>query len=244
MNQIVFCTAGTTEALKHARNQLIHWGYPVATAPGIEATHLLLPVPSFRKDGFLQGGVSLDAVLSQLPATITVLGGMLPPLSQTTVDFLKDEFYLAENAAITARCAVRLLQKHIHSSVQGLPILIIGWGRIGKCLAEQLRAMGARVSLAVRSQKDMAILNAMGYSAGPLEEWDLRAFAVIYNTAPARMFHEKQADDTAILIDLASQIGIEGDRAIRARGLPNDMAPEASGLLIAKTALRYALRKE
>ena len=45
-------------------------------------------------------------------------------------------------------------------------------------------------------------------------------------------------------MDLASVRGISGDRVIWARGLPNQDAPEESGMLIAKTALRFALGKE
>ena len=69
-------------------------------------------------------------------------------------------------------------------------------------------------------------------------------FDIIINTAPAPVMDQQEARPDALLVDLASIKGITGDRVIWARGLPNKDAPDASGILIAKTALRYALRKE
>ena len=51
-------------------------------------------------------------------------------------------------------------------------------------------------------------------------------------------------DPEALLMDLASLRGIEGDRVIWARGLPGKDAPESSGALIAKTVIRLLERKE
>jgi hypothetical protein len=45
-------------------------------------------------------------------------------------------------------------------------------------------------------------------------------------------------------IDLASQIGIEGDDVLWARGLPGKDAPESAGWLIARTIERLLAGKE
>jgi hypothetical protein len=58
------------------------------------------------------------------------------------------------------------------------------------------------------------------------------------------MLDQTHAKMDTLLMDLASVQGIVGDRVIWARGLPNLDAPEESGLLMAKTALRFALEKE
>ena len=55
---------------------------------------------------------------------------------------------------------------------------------------------------------------------------------------------QEEAKKDAMLMDLASVRGIAGDRVDHALALPGKDAPEASGALIAKTALRYALEKE
>lgn len=244
MKKICFCTAGASPALTHARNKLLSWGYDVTAEPGKDVTHLLLSVPSLDESGMIRGGPSLEQLLTMLPEDVTVLGGMLPPLPRNTVDFLRDEYYLAENAAITAQCALSLTYSHLEKTMTGQPVLVIGWGRIGKCLAPLLHALGAEVTVAVRKLSDAAMLSALGYRAVSTEELGAENFRIIYNTAPAPVLHRKDTHPDALIIDLASIKGIEGDNVLWARGLPGKIAPETSGALIAKTALRYALRKE
>jgi hypothetical protein len=243
MNKLVFCTVGDTRALYYARKHLLQWGYSVVPAPSSDATHLLLPVPSLEPDGSIKGGPPLEEVLKQLPANITVLGGNLPEMPHLHYDFLKDEFYLEENAAITARCTEKLMLQQCNS-FQAKTILIIGWGRIGKQLAALLKRGGAAVTVAARKEADLQALAELGYTSVQTRKWDARQYDIIINTAPIHLLDEAEAQPSALLVDLASTKGITGSRVIWARGLPNKEAPEKSGLLIAKTALRYALGKE
>jgi dipicolinate synthase subunit A len=243
MKQPVFYTAGATDALLQARNHLTDWGHTVSPTPCNDVSHLLLPVPSFDQPGMIKGGIPLQSVVEKLPEDLVILGGNLSNLSQRHVDFLKDPYYLNENAAITAHCAVKLLQEQC-ISMDGIRVLVIGWGRIGKHLLPLLKAKGADVCAAVRKESDLAALHQLGNNGISLKEWNPRQFQIIINTAPAHVLDENQADPSAVLMDLASVKGIEGDRVIWARGLPNKKAPDRSGLLIAKTALRYALGRE
>ncbi len=243
MNQPVFYTAGDSAALHQARNQLRQWGYEVSPMPSRMVTHLLLPVPSFEKPGILKGNLPLAQVLKALPEDITVLGGNLPELPCTSVDFLQDEYYLTENAAITAQCTTKLIQ-HYCAALEGAAVLVIGWGRIGKQLAPLLKARGANVHVAARKEPDLQAIRQLSYDAVTAKQWEPQRYDIIINTAPSPMLDQSEAAGHALLIDLASAKGISGDRVIWARGLPSKEAPGASGILIAKTALRYALGKE
>lgn len=243
MRKPIFCTAGDSAALRRAINHLIQWGYDVLPATTEEATHLLLPVPSLEGNGMVKGGVSMEQTLRPLSESITIMGGNLPPLPYPAIDFLQDEHYLQENAAITARCALELVQQKKAKSPEGRA-LIIGWGRIGKQLAHLLRQEGYSVTVATRKAADQEAIRVQGYDGIAIRQWQLQFFDLIINTAPAPLLDQSEARDDAFLLDLASVRGIEGDRVLWARGLPNQAAPDASGLLIAKTALRYALRKE
>lgn len=244
MKQILFYTAGQTDALQFARKRLETWGYGLSPTPSEKVTHLLLPVPSFEEPGILKGGVSLSPVLEALPERITILGGGLPELSYRCVDFLKNEYYLMENAAITAQCAVSLAQQRWRANLKNVPVLIIGWGRIGKQLVPRLQELGAAVTVAVRKERDMLALQAEGCKAVLLPQLQPEEYCIVFNTAPAPVLDAADAKPEALLIDLASVAGIIGDGVLWARGLPNKCAPEASGNLIAKTALRFALGKE
>lgn len=242
MQQPVFYTAGHSDALCRARNLLQQWGYAVSPTPGTEVTHLLLPVPSFDSPGILKGGQRLESVLQQLSETVTVFGGNLPDLPYPCRDMLKDEFYLCENAGITAQCAVKILQQKC--TLSGASVLVIGWGRIGKRLLPLLKEHGAAVTIALRKEKDLHFLQVQGESAVLTALWQPNQYDIVINTAPAAVLNESQCKQQAILMDLASVQGIEGENVLWARGLPGKYAPEASGTLIAKTALRYALGKE
>lgn len=234
METIRFSTYGQSPALLFARNALQGWGYTISEQTE-EATHLLLPVPSFDQDGQVKGGGILPAVGSH---TI-VMGGNLQQLNCKKVDFLQDSYYLEENASITARCAL-----HYADLQPGMAVLVIGWGRIGKHLANLLTALGVDLTVAVRKEHDWQALTGMGYKAVYLPDLKPRQFDVVFNTAPASVLFSGECREDAVLIDLASVKGIFGKGVIYARGLPGKDAPEESGLLIAKTALRYALGKE
>ena len=244
MKQILFYTAGHTEALRFARKRLESWGYALSPTPSEKVTHLLLPVPSFEEPGVLKGGTPLSHVLKALPERITILGGGLPELPCRCVDFLKDEYYLMENAAITAQCAAALAQQEWKTNLKNVPVLIIGWGRIGKQLVPRLKELGAAVTVAVRKERDMLALQAERCDAVLLPRLQPDRYCIVFNTAPAPVLDAADTKPEALLIDLASVPGIIGNNVLWARGLPNKYAPEASGNLIAKTALRFALGKE
>lgn len=244
MKEPIFYTAGESLALIYARNLLQSWGYTISPIPSEHVTHLLLPVPSFSEPGILKGGRPLRNILKDLPENLTILGGNLGTLPYRTVDFLQDEYYLSENAAITAHCALKRLLAQHHGIIQNTPILIIGWGRIGKQLAAMLRALGANVTVAARKKADLQALARQQYHAVESGNWELKRYDIIINTAPIPVMSQEAAKKDALLMDLASVRGISGDRVDWALALPGKDAPEVSGTLIAKTALRYALREE
>lgn len=244
MKQPIFYTAGESPALLHARNRLAGWGYDVSPIPSDHVTHLLLPVPSFQEPGILKGGMPLQQVLKDLTENITIIGGRLPKLPYRTVDLLEDEYYLAENAAITAHCALKRIMVGHAGILQHVPVLIIGWGRIGKHLAALMRSLGADVTVAARKESDRYMLKQQHYQTTEPGKWNLRQYAIIINTAPAPVMRQDEANPKAMLIDLASVRGIAGDRVDHALALPGKDAPAESGNLIAKTILRYALEKE
>lgn len=252
MNDLIFYAAGSSAALTAATLQLKRRGCTVVDAPDSCVTHLLLPVPSFEKEGIVKGGQPLADILQHLPETITVVGGNLScPILEgySCIDLLQDDLYLCENAAITAHCAVKLALQQLPVTLQGCHILVIGWGRIGKCLAELLRAMGAVVAVAARKEADRAMLSALGYNAVDPKNltYGLIQYRVIFNTAPAPIldeYHSGYCRSNCLKIDLASKLGINCRDVIWARGLPGKDAPETSGALIARSILRLAREKE
>jgi dipicolinate synthase subunit A len=244
MENICFYPAGHTAALSSAVQFLKDSGCRVSRTPE-DATHLLLPVPSIDAEGSILGGGPLTGILSQLPKDITIIGGNLnhPILSSyTTWDLLQNPGYVARNAHITACCALQLAMDRLPVILSELEVLVIGWGRIGKCLAHLLRQNGAHVTVAARKEADRAMLRALGYRAVDTEMLDTMPYRLIFNTVPVMLL--PQCPGNGLKIDLASKLGLGGLDVVWARGLPGRYAPESSGQLIAQTVLQTVKKEE
>lgn len=246
LKEPVFYTAGRTHALQFAETILKEKGFLFTPSPDTSVTHLLLGVPSFEPDGSLKGGGQLEDILPSLSPEATIYGGMLKetlPKGYRTVDLLEDPIYVTENARITAHCALRLVMQKLPVTLLHCPVLVIGWGRIGKCLAQLLKGVGALVTVAARKEWDRAMLTALGYDAIDTQGLGngLSRFRAIINTAPVMVLPKEDLHDCrddCVKIELASCLGIDAPDVIWARGLPSKDAPESSGQLIAKTVLR------
>lgn len=227
-------------------------GILVVDRPDMDVTHLLLPVPSFDDTGRIRGGGVLEHILAELPENITVIGGNLdhPMLAAyLKLDLLHDPYYLAENAAITADCAMRIAGNNLPTVWKDCPVLVLGWGRIGKFLTRHLQDLGANVTVAARKDSDRALIRAMGLQTEDPQRLGngLFRYRLIFNTVPSPVLSEAQTarcHPDCVLIDLASTAGIAGKKVIHARGLPGKDVPESSGLLIAKTVIRLIAGKE
>lgn len=240
MKQFNFCSYGHTEALNYAKNFLETYGWQSVSSSD-HADCLLLPVPSFDSSGRIIG-TSADVIM---PDNCTIIGGNLPSAllsTHTAIDLLQDPIYLAKNAAITAQCAVRLALTELPITLQHCSVLVIGWGRIGKCLAALLKNMGADVTVAARKSTDRALLLALDYQAVSTENLNTEPYRLIFNTVPAMLLPD--CPGQSLKIDLASKPGLGGSNLIHARGLPNRYAPESSGKLIADSIIRIISGKE
>lgn len=209
-------------------------GLSLIDHPSPEVTHLLLDIPS-------KPCIELDQILSMLPPTTQVIGGNLNLTENPSWDLLQDENYLTQNAAITAHCAIKVALPCLDTTISDTPTLIIGWGRIGKCLAQLLRSMNCPVTVAARNQSQRAMLSALGYPVQDAGNLNLKGFRLLFNTAPEPILSEQELSPYPNLtkIDLASYPGLTGKDVIFARGLPGIHAPESSGKLQAKTILCY-----
>lgn len=245
MKDILIYPVGSTAALAYSEKRLYALGVPLVDHPSPEVTHLLLDVPSFGPDGNLRSGSNPERLLERLPAEITVVGGNLrhPILEEyNTIDLLQDPAYLAENAMITADCALQVAAPLLKTTFRDSPALIIGWGRIGKCLGQLLHGFGTQVIVGARKAADRAMASALGYYAVDTAELTriLPECRLLFNTVPATVLTQDQLSlcRSCIKIDLASKPGIIGTDVVWARGLPGIYAPESSGNLITDTFMR------
>ena len=230
-----------SDAIRHAAANLRSFGLSVTEKCAPDVTHLLLPVPSFSG-----GDEYLAHLLTKLPDHLIISGGNLKsPLLEgyACVDFLQDPYYLAENALITAGCALEILENHVGDDFSGKRVLVVGWGRIGKCLVPLLKDRKANVTVAARKASDLAMIGALGtgsiHTVHVPEE--SHRYDIIINTVPALLYPDLPTKPGAVLLELASKPGMTGHNIIDGRGLPGKMAPAQSGMLIAKTFIRLSI---
>ena len=174
MSKYIFYPAETTPVLRAAAETLKSKGYGVVDRPCDSVTHILYPVPT----------KNFDAAL--LP-NATIIGGNLPDIpGRKVIDLLKNPYYLADNAAITAYCTLGLLMEQLPVIIRNCPILVIGWGRIAKCLCALLWALEADVTVAARKPEDRAIAHALGYTVTDIQglSRELNNYRVICSTPP------------------------------------------------------------
>lgn len=233
MDEKCIYIAGDSQALITAAVELNQNGVPFTADPE-EADVLLYNVPTaaFLRD--------------EIPKGPMIIGGNLDFLDETfpKLDLLKDPYYLAQNALLTAEATLGLILPKLECDFASANTLILGWGRIGKCLDQLLRRLGIPVSVYARKPEDRAMLGALGYTPVDREECSrkLLQYKCIINTAPAQVLSEEelaQASPDCIKIDLASTLSIPGPGVLHARGLPGRFKAEASGKLIARTILRH-----
>lgn len=229
----LFYLGGKSSALRYAARHLEGMGYLFSDKLRPEVTHILLDVPT--------PGAEME--FPDTPSQNTcIIGGNLPPMAPRPVlDLLQDPVYVAENAYITAHCAVKLAMNRLSVPLRHCKILVIGWGRIGKCLAALLKGLEAEVTVAARKEPDRAMLSALGYGAVDTAQLSGNGYRIIFNTAPAMVLTDSSP---CLKIDLASFRGIRGQDVIIARGLPGKEAPEASGELIARRIVHYLKKEE
>ena len=241
MKDRIFYSAGSSDALHHAVTILKGMGCNFSPVPDSRVTHVLLDIPHRNWD-------TIPSLLNNLPSDVTVIGGMLDQkllAGYKITDLLQDPFYLAENANITAHCAIKLILSQLPITLYRCPVLIIGGGRIGRCLAQLMQRIGAEVTVAARKETDRAMLAALGYSVADTAAMPeiLATYRVICNTAPAPVLSLEamaHCQPNCLKVELASLPGMAGNDILVAGGLPNRYAPETSGGLIAHSILRLS----
>jgi len=245
LRNILLFPAGSRDSCIYASSFLQKSGIPLTDHPCPEITHLLLDIPSFDASGNSTCRTDIKELLRMLPPSTTIIGGNLDghiPPGCATMDLMKDTAFLAENAAITAECALRVAAPYLTATFTGMPVLILGWGRIGKHLSRLLSALGSDVTVSARKESDRALIRSLGYHATDYSQLydSLSRCRILFNTVPCQTINADILDryEHVIKIDLASFPGMICKNVITARGLPGKYAPETAGHLIAQTILR------
>lgn len=153
--------------------------------------------------------------------------------------YFSDETLALKNAALTAEAAVMLMIQSTQDALLGAATLITGYGRIARRLARLLSSFGSRVTIAARSAVQRETARIDGFNTVTLDQFDTKVFDFIVNTAPARLFLDKEFKKGAVFMELASlpesPLDDQGVKYVYAGGLPGKYSPKAAGKAIATT---------
>ena len=206
-----------------------------------------------------KGQVFINA-LKALPLGAAVYAGAPPQEGMEVIkaralqwhNMLEDECYALQNAALTAEGALALAIQSTPRTLRGMPVLLLGYGRIAQPLAAQLQALGARVHILIRDPVKREKARIAGFFALP----DLLAlsqsqavYLLALNTAPAPVLdarHTHLFDVQSVWIELASAPGglsaalAFPGQVVSAPGLPGVVSPQSAGESIYDYLKRYA----
>ena len=173
------------------------------------------------------------------------------------VNLWQDETLLRENAWLTAEAAVAAAVQHTGRSMENLPCMVVGCGRIGGALLEILMNLGAKVTLVSGRERKRSLARESGAEAvGPKEMHAVLPHQkLIFSTPPAMVLdHEalKHAAADVHIIDLASPpYGVDlqaarqlGVAAVREPGLPGRHCPRAAARALYNAILRWEEEQE
>ena len=223
---------------------------------------VLLPLPVTR-DGITLNLLSqenncslkLSEILSFTAknSNAVILGGLIPKkmedesenIGVKVIDYYKSESLQQKNALPSAEGAIMIAMENTDKVIEGMPVLVTGYGRIAYILADKLKKLGANVSVAARRDEVLCEIAMKGYKVVRSSDYKMLRSAVIeneviFNTVPSVIFVPSILEGIAkkpLYIEIASSPGgIDmssardmGYRIISAPSLPGRYSPTSAG---------------
>lgn len=130
-------------------------------------------------------------------------------------DFMKEEPLCLFQAIATAEGAIAETLLHTGRLIHHSNILVLGYGRCGKTLAEKLSGLKAFVTVSSKDPAELALAESLGKNVLPLLSLPsyLSSFDFIYNTIPACILDRSMLSmvrPDVCIVDIASKrIGVD-----------------------------------
>lgn len=248
---------GGDKRLKTAVKELCEKGFTVNTvglydneSGNMDGDVFLLPVPT-TKDGetvfapFAKRKIYLSEVSDNADNRL-LLTCNYSFKDKNCIDYGRLDSYSLLNAVPTAEGAIKLAIENTSFTLWQSRVLVIGFGRVGKVLADRLKALGAYVTVSARKPADFALIKALGYKAAETKTVGdtLSDYDIVFNTVDVKVIDERAFENCTVklLIDLSSAGGFDlsyardcGIHALKSPGLPGITAPLTAGKILAET---------
>lgn len=185
-------------------------------------SYVILPLP-YSSDGinlnapYMKNPIKLSDIYKFISPEMLVLGGKfssheLNKRRVKTIDYFEREELQVLNAVPTAEGAIQIAMQERAFTIHGSKCLVVGFGRIGKILANLLKGLNAEVYVSARKHEDIAWIKNFGYKAVMTDKISeiINIFDIVFNTVPAMVIGKNEFDEAkkeTLFIDLASKPG-------------------------------------
>ncbi len=163
--------------------------------------------------------------------------------------FLLDELAIY-NAVPTAEGVVQVLIEELPITIHGMKCAVLGYGRVGKVIANTLYSLGADVTVFARKQSAFAEIYTVSMKYKHFDELitEINDFDAVINTVPVKVLGGEQLskiNPDCVLVEVASApFGIDFQSAkekafkvVKAGSLPGKVAPKTAGEIIGRSIL-------
>lgn len=220
----------------------------------IDAEIVVLPIPTFKKDGRLnlegENEISAENILSKISENSAVISCGFKTEVRKNFDLNSREDFAYLNAVPTAEGAIFYALKNTERSLFESRVLITGFGRVAKILADRLKGLSPNITIAARSDKDLSYAKALGFSTVKISELAdyVFDFDLIFQTVPVIILDKKIIDrikKTTTIVELSSKsAGTDFDYAekcginvVHAPALPEKISPITAGNILTESVL-------
>lgn len=256
------CIIGKSKRFEILKDNLKDKGYDVFTVASgdmlpdkIEADYVLLPIPTITRNGKLNldncpDGFTAEHLLEKIGSRSTIITCNYTNPSYKTVDINKREDFAYLNAVPTAEGAIHAAVSDCEYSLFYGKILITGFGRVAKILADRLKGLKCNVTIAARSLKDLSYAKALGFDTVNIQNLSdtIADYELIFQTVPCLILCDKVIDrmraDTVVIELSSKSAGTDclyaeqrDIKVIHAQALPEKVAPVTAGNILTESVL-------
>ena len=208
----------------------------------IELSNIIIgPVP-FSKDGenvntqFSREKILIKELIGWSKGKTLIAGALKADVCKMAtknniyiIDVMKDESLIVLNTIATAEGALEIAMRKTPRILHGSKVLVLGYGRVAKVVAQKFKAMQAIITCAARKQEAFAWIEVDGYKRININELgeNLSQYDIIVNTPPTMILTRERLQrlkKDCLVIDLASYPGGVDEKAIKELGINYEWA--------------------
>ncbi len=185
-----------------------------------QAEYVILPIPFSKDRVHITGEHVLIEDIIKKCVNKTIFSGAIPKEFKkqmeinnvTYIDLMELDEVALLNAIPTAEGAIVKAMEMTDITMHGANVLVLGFGRVAKILADKLKGLNANVFCAARKKKDLAHINALGYNVVDINNVldAIDKMDIIFNTVPTVILGLNmlaKLNKNTVIVDLASAPG-------------------------------------